>query len=158
MAFSNPFEINLIFIYLQSLSLEVEKICKFSYRRMNHTYTNYWLGPAYPDIPTTARRDDKRISIPLLPDGLHSPQSSLVDFPKPHFIFSPVQPELITGPIRKIYPSQSILEIMYKSLGLCLEVIWSPAKLNPFVGKFKELQHYDFNKVTIRVAFFQHCV
>lgn len=52
MAFSNPFEINPIFIYLQLPSLEVERICKSSCRRMNHTQANHCLMPTHPGIPT----------------------------------------------------------------------------------------------------------
>ena len=44
-AFSNPFEILLIFIYLQSPGFKVERIYKFSCQRMNHT-----LGKPLPHI------------------------------------------------------------------------------------------------------------
>lgn len=126
-AFSNPFEILLIFIYLQSPGFKVERIYKFSCQRMNHT-----LGKPLPHISLhrhlhlgQERRQEGLCS--TSPRQSPFPQSSLINSPQPHLIFSPVQPQLITGSIRKIHLSQSISEIMYKSLGLHLEVIWSPA-------------------------------
>lgn len=104
-AFSNPFEIHLILIYLQLPSLEVERICKFSCQRMKHTLSK--------PLPHISLSRQPHLGQERWQEGLHPPsprwspfpQSSLINSPKPHLIFPPVHPELITGPIRKIHPS-----------------------------------------------------
>lgn len=89
MAFSNPFEINPIFIYLQLPSLDVERICTSSCRRMHHTQANHCLLPTYPDIPIWAGDMTRGTPHPLSQmDSL--PRVPWLDSPKPHFIFSPL--------------------------------------------------------------------
>lgn len=103
-AVPNPFEINLIFIYLQSPRLEVEMICKFSRRRMNQTQANHCLLTAYGAPPPQLGQETRGAPFPL-PRVVPTPKSFLVDSPKPHFVFAPVQLGLITGPVKKVQPS-----------------------------------------------------
>lgn len=94
-AFSNPFEIHLILIYLQLPSLEVERICKFSCQRMKHTLSKplphhqpIQATPPWPGEVTrgTSSPLSQMVSIPPeFPDKLYqatsyfSPCASRVD-------------------------------------------------------------------------------
>lgn len=124
-AFSNPSEINPILIYLQLPSLEVARSCTSSCRRMHHTPANHCLLPTSPGTPIRTGEMTRGTWRPLSQmDSL--PRAPWWTLPSHISFFPPLQPELITGSIRKIHPSQTISEITYKSLGLHLEVIWSP--------------------------------
>lgn len=101
-AFSNPFEINLILSYLQSPSLQSKgSVSSHAGGWITHKQTAGSVSQ--PGILTAAMGDDKRNPIPPLWDSLHPPE-----FPgglsQATFSFSLVQPEF-SGPIRKIHPS-----------------------------------------------------
>jgi hypothetical protein len=141
LAFSNPFEINLIFIYLQSPSLQVLTQEDESHTANRCLMLCYASTPPWPgEMTKTPEPLSQMVSpAPAFPSGLSQAA----------FHFSPCAVRVDYQPIIKIHPSQPMSEIMCKSLGFCLEVIWSPANCSSLVGKFKELHPYDFNEATI---------
>lgn len=102
-AFSNPFEIHLIFIYLQLSGLEIERIFKFSCQRMDHTLSKPFPHTRLSGSPPCPGQGDKRDSIPPL--SVSIPPEFPGKLSQATSYFSPVQPGLITGPLRKIHPS-----------------------------------------------------
>lgn len=160
MAFPNPFEINLIFIYLQLPSLEVERIREPSCRRVNHTQAHTiscepihapppgqdrWQEGLHSPPPTPPRHMD---SLPRLPWWTLPSHISFFPLHGQSWLLAPLEKPILPRPFRKSRTRAS--GCTWKNL--------VTSKLAPFVEKFKESHHHDFNEATIRVAFFQHHV
>lgn len=156
-AFSNPFEINLILIYLQSPSLQSKgSVSSHAGGWITHKQTAGSASqPArYPHHGHERWQEEPHsLSLGQPP----SPRVPWWTLPS-HIFFFPCAARVDYWPHQK---NPSFLDhrgnhVQEPGVAFGSDLVTS--KLARFVGKFRELRHHDLNEATIRVAFFQRCV